>query len=92
MDAPEHLSRRSALRVVAALPVLAIGMLPVLAKAQSIASLKAQYHWQKFSHSHQRCMGCAHYTRKTRLEGTCSVLQSEVYSENWCTAWSAKLG
>jgi hypothetical protein len=93
MDAPEPRTRRSALRAIAALPILVAGAIPVLARAQSIASLKAQYHWQKFSqHRPQRCMNCAHYTRETRLKGTCSVLQTEVYWENWCTAWSPKQG
>jgi hypothetical protein len=91
MDSPKALSRRSALRVIAAIPAALVSAVPVLARAQSIEALKVQYHFVKLSSSRkQKCFFCAHYTRQTRVVGTCSVLQTQVDWEGHCTAWTAK--
>jgi hypothetical protein len=91
MDTRKPTSRRSALRVIAAAPVLLIGALPSLAAAQSIAALKLQYQFRKFSLDRkQKCFFCAHYTRVTRFVGACSVLQTQVNWEGHCTAFTAK--
>jgi hypothetical protein len=91
MDSPKALSRRSALRVIAALPAALVGAVPVLARAQSIDALKVQYHFVKFTVDRkQKCFFCAHYTRQTRVIGACSVLQTKVEWEGHCTAWTAK--
>ncbi|MGD1066547.1 MAG: hypothetical protein ABR975_07000 [Vulcanimicrobiaceae bacterium] len=91
MDLPKALTRRSALRVIAALPAALVGAVPVLARAQSIDALKVQYHFVKSTvNRKQKCFFCAHYTRQTRVVGTCSVLQTQVDWEGHCTAWAAK--
>jgi hypothetical protein len=91
MDTPKATSRRSALRVIAAVPVALLGTLPVLAGAQSVEALKIRYQFRKFTTSRtQKCFFCANYTRQTRVIGTCSVLQTQVDWEGHCTAWTAK--
>ena len=91
MDTPKATSRRSALRVIAAVPVALLGALPVLAGAQSVEALKVRYQFRKLSSSRtQKCFFCAHYTRQTRFVGACSVLQTQVGWEGHCTAWTAK--
>jgi hypothetical protein len=78
------------LRVIAAIPLAVTALRPLLARAQSVDALKAQYRYQKFPHGRQRCNACTHYAGPKKGYGTCSVLQAQVNWEGWCTSWSAK--
>ncbi|HTJ26132.1 MAG TPA: high-potential iron-sulfur protein [Candidatus Limnocylindria bacterium] len=92
MEYESSVSRRCALRLIAAIPAAIAGAAPVLARAQSIDALKAQYRFRHFPNGRQKCFGCSNYTRLSRGAGDCSVLDTQVNWEGWCTAWRAKAG
>jgi hypothetical protein len=85
-------TRRSALRMIAALPALVLAGRPVLASTEAIDARKVRYHFRRSTAGwrKQKCFFCAHYTRQTRLAGTCSVIGAVVPWESVCDAFTLK--
>jgi hypothetical protein len=84
------MSRRRVLNLVAAIPALLAIIGPHRAVAQSVGALKSQYRYRNSPHGKQRCRNCSYYTAQSRVFGQCSILQTQVTWEGWCTAWRAK--
>ncbi len=84
MNMKSSVSRGRALRGLAAIPFLALGIGATLSPAQSATDNKKQFKYQdKPGPKGQKCSGCKFF----RKPHGCTIVHGKISPNGWCIAW-----
>ena len=84
--AKKNVSRGLALKRVAAIPFVALGVAATLSPAQA-ADNKKQFHYQdKPGTGGKKCAGCRFF----RAPHGCSIVTGTISPNGWCIAWAKR--
>ena len=90
-------SRTDAIKSLAALPAVALGIAATLsggrASAAPAANNRAQFKHQDTPKNGQTCAACRFYVpnkKNPKANGTCTVVSGSINPKGWCIAWAKK--
>jgi hypothetical protein len=87
-------SRIDALKSLAAIPAVALGVAATLSgtRAAAASDNKAQFKYQDAPKNGQPCSKCRFYVanKNPKLNGTCTVVTGSINPNGWCIAWAKK--
>jgi hypothetical protein len=88
-------SRIDAIKALAALPAVALGIAATLSGASAATAPKnnrKQFKYQDKPKNGQACAACKFYVanKNPKLNGTCTVVSGSISPKGWCMAWAKK--